>query len=146
MATLAIFRPRRIARWKYLLRHSGMLRAVTCAGPGDRRCKSGRIDFSLGVVLIVCKLMLRKRRGGGSRSAPSSYEGNRDVAPRTPLKSVYGPPVQGSSQSHERTRWYLESLQSLFYAQGLMASTRNLPEEPHCCERIGFFGIAPGGQ
>src|SRR5713226_8271638 len=29
MATLAIFRPRRIARWKNLLRHSGMLRTVT---------------------------------------------------------------------------------------------------------------------
>src|SRR6202049_3057864 len=29
MATLAIFRPRRIIRWKYLLRHSGRLRTVT---------------------------------------------------------------------------------------------------------------------
>jgi hypothetical protein len=31
MATLAIFRPRRNTRWKYLLRHSWSLRTVTCA-------------------------------------------------------------------------------------------------------------------
>jgi hypothetical protein len=31
IATLAIFRPRRIIRWRYLLRHSGRLRTVTCA-------------------------------------------------------------------------------------------------------------------
>jgi len=37
MATSAIFRPRRIARWKYLLRHSGRLRAVTCAASTNRK-------------------------------------------------------------------------------------------------------------
>jgi hypothetical protein len=30
-ATLAVFRPRRIIRWRYLLRHSGTLRTVACA-------------------------------------------------------------------------------------------------------------------
>ena len=29
IATLAVFRPRRIIRWRYLLRHSGTLRTVT---------------------------------------------------------------------------------------------------------------------
>jgi len=37
MATLAIFRPRRIARWKYLLRHSGLLRTVTCAASTSKK-------------------------------------------------------------------------------------------------------------
>ena len=37
IATLAIFRPRRIARWKYLLRHSGMLRAVTWAASTSKK-------------------------------------------------------------------------------------------------------------
>ena len=37
MATLAIFGPRRIARWKYLLRHSGSLRTVTCAASTSRK-------------------------------------------------------------------------------------------------------------
>ena len=40
MATLAIFRPRRIARWKYLLRHSGSLRTVTCAASTSRKRSS----------------------------------------------------------------------------------------------------------
>jgi hypothetical protein len=29
--TMAIFRPRRIIKWRYLLRHSGRLRTVNCA-------------------------------------------------------------------------------------------------------------------
>src|ERR1022692_4871241 len=37
MATLAIFRPRRIARWKYWLRHSGRLRTVTCAASTSKK-------------------------------------------------------------------------------------------------------------
>src|SRR6202795_436901 len=37
MATLAIFRPRRIVRWTYLLRHSGRLRTVTCAASTNRK-------------------------------------------------------------------------------------------------------------
>jgi hypothetical protein len=37
MATLAIFRPRRIVRWQYLLRHSGRLRTVTCAASTSRK-------------------------------------------------------------------------------------------------------------
>src|SRR5258705_13932066 len=37
MATLAIFRPRRIVRWTYLLRHSGSLRTVTCAASTSRK-------------------------------------------------------------------------------------------------------------
>jgi hypothetical protein len=37
MATLAIFRPRRIARWKYLLRHSGRLRTVTWAASANKK-------------------------------------------------------------------------------------------------------------
>jgi hypothetical protein len=36
IATLAIFRPRRIAKWKNLRRHSGLLRAVTCAASTNR--------------------------------------------------------------------------------------------------------------
>ena len=40
MATLAIFRPRRIARWKYLLRHSGSLRTVTCAASTSKKRNS----------------------------------------------------------------------------------------------------------
>ena len=37
IATLAIFRPRRIARWKDLLRHSGSLRTVTWAASTNRK-------------------------------------------------------------------------------------------------------------
>ena len=37
MANLAIFGPRRIAMWKYLLRHSGSLRTVTCAASTSRK-------------------------------------------------------------------------------------------------------------
>src|ERR1700686_5091785 len=37
MATLAIFGPRRSVRWKYLLRHSGSLRTVTCAASTSRK-------------------------------------------------------------------------------------------------------------
>jgi hypothetical protein len=41
MATLAIFRPRLIVRWRYWLRHSGRLRAVTCAASTRRSCYAG---------------------------------------------------------------------------------------------------------
>jgi len=37
MATLAIFRPRHIARWNYLIRHSWSLRTVTCAASTSRK-------------------------------------------------------------------------------------------------------------
>ena len=37
MATLAVFRPRRIIRWTYLLRNSGSTRAVTCAASTSRK-------------------------------------------------------------------------------------------------------------
>src|SRR5229473_122001 len=37
MATLAIFRPRRIIKWKYWLRHSGRLRAVTWAASTNKK-------------------------------------------------------------------------------------------------------------
>jgi hypothetical protein len=37
MATLAIFRPRRIIRCRYLLRHSGRLRTVTCAASTSKK-------------------------------------------------------------------------------------------------------------
>jgi hypothetical protein len=40
MATLAIFRPRRIVRGQYLLRHSGRLRTVTCAASTSRKRNS----------------------------------------------------------------------------------------------------------
>ena len=61
MATLAVFLPRRITRWKYLLRHSGMLRTVTWAASTSKKrniefpcfvmCPSRRrlpLDFSSG--------------------------------------------------------------------------------------------------
>src|SRR6516162_733272 len=39
IATFAILRPRRIIRWTYLLRHSGMLRAVTCAASTSKKTR-----------------------------------------------------------------------------------------------------------
>jgi hypothetical protein len=40
IATFAILRPRRIIRWVYLLRHSGMLRVVTCAASTNKNAAS----------------------------------------------------------------------------------------------------------
>src|SRR5215831_20737596 len=37
MATFAVFRPRRIIRWTYLLRHTGRLRTVTCAASTSKK-------------------------------------------------------------------------------------------------------------
>jgi len=46
MATFAIFRPRRMARWKNVLRHSGWLRTVTCAASTSRNRSSEFKRFS----------------------------------------------------------------------------------------------------
>jgi hypothetical protein len=48
IATLAIFRPRRIVRWKYLLRHSGTLRTATWAASTSR---NRRIELP---CLVMC--------------------------------------------------------------------------------------------
>ena len=57
MANLAIFGPRRIARWKYLLRHSGSLRTVTCAASTSRKRSKE----------LPCFVMRPSRRDGQTR-------------------------------------------------------------------------------
>jgi hypothetical protein len=46
MATLAIFRPRRIARWKNWLRHLGSLRTVTWAASTSKKRSKGITLFT----------------------------------------------------------------------------------------------------
>jgi hypothetical protein len=56
---LAIFRPRRMARWKNLLRHSGWLRTVTCAagssvhGDWDFFCAADHGQSAAGRSLVL---------------------------------------------------------------------------------------------
>jgi hypothetical protein len=50
IATLAIFRPRRISKWKYLLRHSGMLRA------------DNNVVWMVGVLFAAEQICVRRKR------------------------------------------------------------------------------------
>jgi hypothetical protein len=64
MAILAIFRPRRIARWKYLLRHSGMLRTVTCAASTSKKRNSEL------PCLVICPNRRRSPLDSSSGTSP----------------------------------------------------------------------------
>src|SRR5215467_6057368 len=69
IATLASFLPRRSARWKYLLRHSGTLPTVTWAASTSRKRK----------MELPCLVMCPKRRrfpldfSSGTQSEISGY-------------------------------------------------------------------------
>src|SRR5450755_365901 len=48
MATLAIFRPPRTVKWRYRLRHFGIVRLVTCASSTNKK-RSGEFPY-----LVMC--------------------------------------------------------------------------------------------
>src|SRR6266851_8004304 len=92
MATLAIFRPRRIIRWKYLLRHSGMLRAVTWAASTN---KKRNIELP---CLVICP---SRRRFPLESSNGHQSQITRDLLPT--LKSFCSPDDQHESQCGQHT-------------------------------------------
>src|SRR5258708_25696226 len=64
IATLAIFRPRRIIKWKYLLRHSGRLRTVTWAAS---TIKKRNIELP---CLVICPSRRRFPLESSSGTSP----------------------------------------------------------------------------